>query len=303
MLASHGRASRLLLAAALLAFLVPGAEAATGLSFLKVGPGARAVALGDAVVSNVDDPSANFWNPGALAFRVGGSAEVAHNESFRDVRYEFAGFSARHGKHGFGAAMHGVWSDGLVRTDETGRDIGSFGYYGVSMVGTYALALTERLGAGVGIEYIREQIDTFATSGVAFGFGAQFRDFMTRTDAGFSVQHLGSGLKYEGESFDLPLALQGGLTHHVPLSVADGQLNISAEVRRVRGEDAQLLVGTEYSYRGLASLDVGYRSQLDTQDLSLGAGVGGDRLHAHYAFVPFGEGLGEQHRVSLRLDW
>ena len=64
--------------------------AATGLSYLKVGVGARAVAIGNAVVSHVDDASAMGWNPGALPLLTGTEAELMHQESLDGVRNEYA---------------------------------------------------------------------------------------------------------------------------------------------------------------------------------------------------------------------
>lgn len=300
----HGRVAGLcVLIGALAVGQARSSQAATGLSFLEIGAGARAVALGDAVVSNVSDPSASYWNPGALALMDRTSAEVTHNESFRDVRYEFAGLTHGFGRSGAGLAFHGVWSDDIPKTDDTGRNVGTFAYYGVVLSGSYAYALTDQIGLGVGVEYLREVVDEYVADGVAGNVGIQWRELLPRTDFGAALLHVGSSLEYETESFDLPLIVQGGLTHTVPLAVADGSLRVACEVRAVRDDDTSILFGTEYQYREFASLQAGYRSGLDTQDVSFGFGFGGNRLGAQYAFVPFGEELGEQHRISLRASW
>ncbi|MFN8547954.1 MAG: PorV/PorQ family protein [Candidatus Eisenbacteria bacterium] len=287
----------------LLAAHTPSVQGGTGLAFLQAGAGARAASLGKAVVSQVDDPSAPFWNPGALGLLTGTQAELTHSESFRGVRYEAGSVTHRVGAGGLGVAFTGAWADGLERRDETGRDLGTFGYYGLALTTQYARAVTDRVGIGVGVEYLREQIDTSATDGLAFDLGVQARDLVARTDFGAVVLHVGSAMKYERESFDLPLTIQGGLTHHLPWAAARGEVRMSAEVRKVRDEDAQFLFGTEYDYDHAASLDVGYQTAHDTEDVSMGFGVRSGRLRAHYAFVPFGESLGEEHRISFRLLW
>ena len=53
----------------------------------------------------------------------------------------------------------------------------------------------------------------------------------------------------------------------------------------------------------LARLQVGYRSGLDTQNISLGLGIGRGHIRGQYAFVPFRESLGDQHRISLLFNW
>ncbi|MCC7143608.1 MAG: PorV/PorQ family protein [Candidatus Eisenbacteria bacterium] len=279
------------------------AAAGTGLAFLKTGIGARSVSLGSAVVSNVDDPSALYWNPGALGLLEGTQLEVNHVESFQEVRYEAAAITHRRGENGFGASFNGVWTDDMARRDETGRDLGQFGYYGIRANCSYARAVTDRIGLGAGVSLLREQIDTYSTSGLAFDLGIQARELLSRTDLGASVLNLGSSMKYEQESFDLPLTIQAGVTHRIPWRVANSRIVVSAEIQQVRDEDAQLLLGTEYQYGELASLDVGYQSARDTRDVAMGFGLQRDRFAGHYAFVPFSENLGEEHRVSLRMLW
>jgi hypothetical protein len=87
------------------------------------------------------------------------------------------------------------------------------------------------------------------------------------------------------------------------LSALDGSLLVAAEVRKIRDEPTQLLFGTEYSYQNLARLQVGYRSGLDTQDVSLGFGVGNQTIRGQYAYVPYDENLGNQQRISVMLRW
>ncbi len=294
--------------AALVAPSVVSASGMTGFSYLKIGAGARSVALGDAVVSHVNDASANYWNPGAIALMDGWNAELMHNESFQSVRYEFASVTRRlSDRHGVGLFFNGVWTDNLRGYNETGEFVGHFGYYGVAVGASYAFALTDRIGIGAGVELLQEAMDEFSAGGPAFNLGIQAREpfagILPRTDFGLSVRHLGGEMQYEAEPFDLPTAIQGGVTHTIPIAAAQGQLLLSGEFRRTRGDESQLLIGTEYRYQDAARLQVGYLSNHDTQDVSFGVGIGRGVVKAQYSFVPFGEELGEQHRLSLLLNW
>ena len=299
----RGRALGALFSLSLAVAAVTTAEAATGLSFLKTGVGARAVALGDAVVSHVDDASASYWNPGALPLLTGSNLALTHNEAFQGVRQESASLTAGRGAFGGALAFSGVWVDNLRGYDESGQFEGHFGYYGLSVSLGAGYAVSERIGIGAGLEFLREAVDEFSTGGVAFNLGAQAREVLPRTDVGISVLHLGSSMKYEAESFDLPTAVQGGVTHRLPVAAMNGQFLVAAEFRKVRDEDSQVLLGSEYRYQDLASLQVGYRSAHDTEDVSLGIGVGSGTVQGQYAFVPSGDDLGDQHRISLLLRW
>jgi len=278
------------------------AFAANGLAFLKVGAGARSVAVGDAVVSHVDDASATSWNPGALPLLGGTNAELMHNESFGGVRFEFASLTRGFGRHGLGVSFQGIWTDRMRGYDSAGNYEGDFGYYGLVLGGSYGFSPWERLGVGVGLEYVREAIDVYDASGMGVTLGAQYREILPRTDIGVAVRHLGSAVKYEQEEVDLPTAVQGGVTHRLPLSSLGSAVLLAVEGRKVRDEDGQVLVGAEYQYQNVASLGVGYRSGLDTEDVSLGVGIGQGRIRGQYAFVPFQENLGDQHRISLLLN-
>lgn len=295
-------ACAVVLAAVLSPGLAPGlAQAGTGLAYLRIGAGARAIAMGNAVVSNVSDPTATYWNPGAVAFVPGNQIELMHNESFQAVRYEFLGLTHQRGRNSFGGAFHGIWTDDLDGRDELGNSTGTFGYAGLVISGNYALAVNEQIGIGVGLEYLREVIDVDQATGMAVSVGTQIRDFLPRTDIGFAVLHLGSAMKYVEEEFDIPTTIQGGVTHRIPVSALDGALQIAAEVRSVRDQDTQIVFGTEYQYLDFTSLQVGYQTQHDTQDVSFGFGLGKGRFHGQYAFSPYGENLGDQHRFSVRV--
>jgi hypothetical protein len=295
-------ATGLPVALALVSLLSGVSAAATGLSFLKVGVGARSVAVGNAVVSHVDDASAMGWNPGALPLLGGMRAEVMHQESFGGVRHEYAAAVRALGpRHGVGVSFQGTWTNPLKGYDESGQYQGEFGYSGIDVSAGYGFSPVQRVGVGVAMEYLREAIDVHTATGLAWQFGVQAREILPGTDAGFAVLHAGSDLKYEARAFRLPLTVQGGLSHLFPLSSVGGSVRLAMEMRHVRDEDTQLLLGTEYEYQHAARVQVGYRSGLDSESVSFGLGVGRGKIRGQYAFVPFQDNLGDQHRIALQL--
>lgn len=296
-----------LLATIALVLLLPAVGSAagpavTGLSFLKVGVGARSVALGNAVVSHVDDASAMGWNPGALPLLRGTSAELMHQESLDGVRFEYAALTHAFGaRHGGGISFQGVWTNPLQGYDESAQPRGEFGYSDVGLSVGYGFSPIERVGVGAAVEYLREAIDTYTATGVAWNFGVQAREILPRTDAGFAVLHVGSDMKYVTQSFRLPLTMQGGLSHLVTLGTIGGTVRLAAEMRKVRDEDACGLVGAEYEYQHTARVQIGYRSGQDSESMSFGLGVGRERIRGQYSFVPFKNNLGDQHRIALQM--
>jgi hypothetical protein len=271
----------------------------TGMAYLKIGAGADAVAMGEAVVSNVDGPSATYWNPAALAFLPNLQASVVHNESFQTIRQEFAALVRPIGPVGAGLSFHGTWTENLDSYDEQANFLGQFGYYGLAVAASAGTKLSEQWGVGATVKLLREAIDVYDASGVAFDLGVQGRDLLPRLDVGFAVLHLGGSMTYIDQAFDLPMTIQGGATYHVPMANMKGEALLAAEFRKVREEDANLQLGLEYRVQQTARLRVGYRSALDTEDVSFGLGFLLGRMQADYAYVPFGEDLGSQHRIGL----
>ncbi|MBZ0200173.1 MAG: UPF0164 family protein, partial [Ignavibacteriaceae bacterium] len=65
----------------------------SGLSFLKMGFGARNIAMGDAGAALSNDVTALFYNPAGLADSYDGEVLLMHNEWIQDVRSELLGAS------------------------------------------------------------------------------------------------------------------------------------------------------------------------------------------------------------------
>lgn len=292
--------TRLVVAGLLMALPLSSAGAdPVGMAYLKIGAGADAVGMADAVVSNVDGPLATYWNPAALAFLSNLQASVVHNESFQSVRQEFAGMVRPIGPVGVGLSLHGTWTDNLDAYDEQANFLGHFGYYGVAIAGSAAYPLSDVWGVGASVKYLRESIDIYNASGVAFDLGVQARNVLPRIDLGLAVLHLGGSMRYVDQPFDLPLTLQGGASYHLPLTQMKGEALLAAEIEKSRDEEANFHVGLEYRLQQAARMRVGYRSAMDTQDVSFGLGFLFSRIQADYAYVPFGEDLGSQHRIGL----
>ena len=275
------------------------AERGTGLAFLRIGVGAQAAGLGNAYVSGVEDGTATYWNPAGLVRVPTLDVTFMHNEYFQDVRYEFLGVARRIGSHAVGASVAGLYTgtEALERRDEFGNFEGHFGSYDLAATLGYGYRIGEDLSAGVNVKYLTENIDRTNASGFAADAGIQWDTPVERLRLGAVVQNIGPTMKFIDDEFDLPTTVQGGARYAIPM--AGGEFLAAAEIRKVRGDDAGLNLGTSYEYREMASLRVGYKSGLDSEDVSFGLGFRHNRVRVDYAFVPYGNDLGDTHRVGL----
>lgn len=288
------------------------------LAFLKVGVGTDAIGMGQAYSSQVRDASALYWNPAGLP-RVGGTDFLLmHNEFIADLRTEYAAAARSFGRHGVGISFNGLFTDDLEGRDENGVVTGDVGFYDLAFTLGYGYAITDEVTAGIGVKYVREYIgdpgadEDHVAQTLATDLGVQYH---TRSfDLGAAITNLGSDIAFNqvqivnttgdgpiagGAEFSLPVTVQGGVTYRPDFQVMEGGIEVALEGRQVSGEDFSTLFGVRYRYRDLAALSVGYRTGLDTEDLTFGLRVDKDALRFGYAFVPFDDDLGDSHRISL----
>jgi hypothetical protein len=281
----------------------------TVLTFLKLGAGARAAAMGEAYVSVVDDASATYWNPAALLNIPRNDILGVHNEWIQDLRHEFASVGAHRGRHAVGFSFIGLYTDDIEARDETGAFAGHFGFSNSAFGASYAFQINPRLGVGATGRYVRESLigttdGDLTLDGFAFDFGGFWVTPVTGVTAAAVLRHLGGQMSYDfdgAQSFDLPTALQAGLSYR-RADIGGGTVLVSGDFIGTRGDDASLRFGAEYAFRGQFSLGAGYKTGLDNEDVSFGVGYE-NRIRVHYAFVPIQNDLGSSHRVSLGYGW
>lgn len=278
------------------AFAAPGD---TGFAFLKLGVGARAMALGSAYVALADDPTAIYWNPAGLAAISGTQVTAMHNEWIQDFRQEFAAVGARMGPGTLGVGFSGFYSSEFEKRDDTGVLIGHYGFNDIAVSGAYGVRVVEGLDAGVAVRYIREMIDQWDATAFTGDIGARYRLSNTGVSFGAAVQNLGAEPKFINETFRLPVTWRIGAAASRSLSSLQGRGTLSAEVRKSYLDDTHLHVGAEYLYRERVALRVGEKFGYDDENVSFGLGLAKDWVHFDYALVPMSSNLGTTHFFSL----
>lgn len=287
----------------------------TSAAFLKLGIGARASAMGGAFVAVPGDPFSIYWNPAGLAY-TGPQKNIGffHNEYFQGLGQEFLSYSAPTGRGGWGLGLNYFYTgsdlerrSGLNESDPLNPispPEGEFGAYDLAFSGGYGRRYAGDYALGAAVKVIRQSIDNERGASVAVDLGLM-RGFSWRGGdytAGFSVQNIGPGIKFEERRYDLPLVLRAGLSRRLD---ERGAL-LSLEADKPADNYPSFIAGIEYPLTGRLALRSGYRYRLHGNELgdwsgfSAGAGVAFDRLTFDYAFTPFGV-LGNAHRFSINL--
>ena len=266
-----------------------GIEADSGLGFLRQGAGARAAALGGAATA-LSDPAAASLNPAALA--PVRSAVLSHTEWIGGMRHEQAAVLwPRAAGDVLALDVRMAHAGGLERRlGPTREPLGEFGLYEWTAGAAWSRPWGERLRLGMGGKLVRQSIDVEAASGLAVDLGLLYG--RGPWSFGAALRNLGRMNELDREATELPLQARVGA------ALARGPLTAAADVGTSRDAGASLHLGAEWSLSPRLVVRTGYGTA-GTGNLAFGMGLSARLWRLDYAFLPFGDGLGEAHRVSL----
>ncbi len=276
-------------------------DGTAGLAFLKLGVGARGIAMGDAYTAVDGDASSIYWNPAGIIDVENIDVLLMHSEWFEGIRYEYAGGVRSYGDQAFGIGVVGLYMDDLERRDgPTAEPIGHFGVFDFAITGSYARKLTDSFDVGGSVKYLHEKIDDETAKGVAVDLGGRYRipgfDGLT---AGIALVNLGPQMKFIEETFDLPVMYKVGAALDVPVEALRGDVVVTTDAVMPADGDMKVHFGMEYEYAEMIALRFGYRSGWDNHNVSVGLGVKVRNFRLDYAVVPYYSDLGDTHRLSL----
>ncbi|MBI5202532.1 MAG: PorV/PorQ family protein [Elusimicrobia bacterium] len=285
----------------------------TGAQFLKIAPGARPAAMGEAFSAVADDAHAVYYDPAGLARLSRPEATGMHDSHFQGIRYEFAAFAlpladrkdpfvkpTSRGALAF--AIYNLSISGLERrgVNETDAPTDTFGASDFAYSLGYGIGLSSRASVGAAFKLIDQNLDNAKGSAAALDLGGLWTGNKLRLAAG--ARNLGSSVKFRGSSDPLPRTLYAGAAW-----AFDERRLVSLDVRAPRDGALELSGGAEYC-RPFDSVTGCLRGGLNTATmeaaglggLSLGGGVGMGTLRFDLAWVPYGD-LGSTFRYSLRV--
>lgn len=277
-----------------------------GARFLKIGVGARELAMGSASVAVTDDVNALYWNPAGLARVSQSQITLTHAEWLLKSRYDFAAVAVPTLR---GAVALGGTHVGYERQEGRDEDRNKSGEFTAADT-AFSLGFSRRvsgvMNAGMAVKYLTSRIAAERASGVAFDAGAQYVLNGKKTSLGFNVRNMGAPLKYIDQKDPLPLTAGLGVGHaFFPSFLVSSEWQFDAVNRK-----HQITGGVEYKLSGVVSLRGGYSSALSLPSTGAqgslerlsgfmgGVGVEILKTSIDYAFVPFGS-LGETHRFSI----
>ncbi len=336
-------ASRHILAVALAALLAGRVEAQlvpnlggqrTGISafqFLKLGAGARGVAMGESFVAVANDASALYWNPAGLVQFPQDQVIAAHTEYLVDIKHEFLGVAYHlSSQDAIGASFTSLHMKDMEVTTETQPfGTGSYFSFGDIAVGlSYGRLMTDQFSFGLTVKYVEETLDVLKMRSVMVDLGTWYWTGLGSTRFAVVISNFGSDVAPTGtvtqfsgtkvstfQSFSVPTIFRLGVAMD-PLNTDQHRLTTSVQLNHPNDNSEAIRLGLEYAFEHTFFLRAGIKRTIgqklfgddmtSEEDLALGAGVlvpmGLSQVGADYAFANYGR-LGSVHRISLTFTY
>ena len=289
----------------------PGTTAA---NFLKLGVGPRAVAMGEAQVGLADDVYATYWNPAGLAQLQNPEAGFVQTQYVQDIQSQYAAYAHPSPTLGTFAGSFTYLNVGKFDAfDATGQPDGQVGANDAALGFSFSCSMPilknrrmdSQLSAGFTGKYIQERLDSVSArayamdAGLLYSPGKEFGEMLEGLRAGLAIRNLGSSMKFDEESFDLPRSVTAGLSW-TGFWLGES-LTVAMDGQKPTDGKATLGTGLELSTLQLLVLRCGYTSEGDLgSGLRLGAGLRFKTLQIDYAFSSAGD-LGQVHRFGLTM--
>jgi hypothetical protein len=184
--------------------------------FLKIGAGARSVAMGGSAAAMDGDIYSIYWNPGALSrLKTPGEASFNHSQWLADIDYNYVASGLT--VDGFGTLGLSVTSltmpEEIVRTEINPEGDGRrWSYSAFSMGLSFARSLTDRFSIGITAKYIHEGLWNMSSSGFAFDIGTIYTTTFNGLKIGASISNFGTKMRLDGQDIsfnNVPSGEQG----------------------------------------------------------------------------------------------
>ena len=286
------------------AFLSRDDIGSTTAQFLKLGIGAKSAAMGNAVTSVNNGTDAIYWNPANLNYIDKKELSFSHTIWFEDVNYEWLSFVLPTTEYGvFGLGLQYVSYGSIDKVDNTNTSDGSFSPLDMALYLSYANSY-DRLNFGLNLKYIYSKIEESA-SAIALDLGATYKFYNDKTSIGAAITNLGTSMKFNKESEDLPLLFKIGASHYL----FDEWL-VSLDLNFPKDNEFYFNLGTQYSIEVADDLNFALRAGYEGRNkdipgfnwINLGFGLEYLDFKFDYAFVPYGD-IGMTHRFSFGIKF
>jgi hypothetical protein len=276
------------------------------LPMLRMGVGARALAMGGAQVAEAHDASAGYWNPAGLAdikcvsFTGMYAAQMAVDRSYNYFAFGWTPSQVtNYGTFGISWMNSGI-------TDIPGRDANdnpTNNYDDMNNVFLLSWAFKnefkERMFSfGFNLKVAQQKIDDYSKTGIGGDAGIKFV-IDPRVALGLMVQDIGTQIENE----TVPMTVRFGIAIY-PLG-EDHSLVIPIDYSTTKHRnDQNLHMGAEYCWEFAENWAAALMAGMNDGDFAIGTGLRISKFRFDYAYVTEKvDFLNENHRISVTAEF
>ena len=296
--------------------------------------------MGEAFTTMMGSSAALLYNPAGIAGISSIDIIGSQMKWLADITYmsgtaAFAPFDGTYGVIGvsFLSVDYGDFNFTRVAQNEQGfEDIVGVPQPAAYVVGLgYGRALSDKFSVGGQVKYAYQSLgksvvpvyskvlvdsvtirtDTalverdYSLNVLAFDFGTIYKTGLKSLAFGMSITNFSRELKYERESFQLPLTFKIGISMDlmdiVPSFGELHSLYVSVDAVHPRSYYEYLNIGGEYSFMKTIIIRAGYITRHTDYDLTAGIGVRKFGLAIDYSYMPQVV-FNDIHRISVRFS-
>ena len=309
--------------------------------FLKIGVGAKEMAMAGASAGLVDNVSAMYWNPAGMVSVNRLSIAATHTNWFADLQHNYFGIVIPiSDDHAVGINATVLSMGKMEITNEYNpKGTGEFFEASDFVIGvTYSARLVDFFSFGGTVKYVTQSIYSESASAIALDLGTKLNTGFAGIKIGMAFTNFGSKMKLEGrdlqktydpnptnasntgvksylstEEWELPINFKVGigwdLVGPYDAMAINGEHRVKFAIDANHPNDARenIATGIEYTWRNLLSFRTGYHFNDDVRNWVMGMGINWQvqssvRFMIDYAYASL-EKLGEVHIFGIQIGF
>jgi len=288
----------------------------TGAAFLKIGVGARPVALGSSYTTVTGDVNQLFYNPAGIALADGKTqVTLFHNQWIADLGHDALGVTRDMGDMGtlgfslVTLGLGGITADrdvvpqfvldaGTFTPNDT-ETSGEYDYRDLALGITWARSISDKLDLGITGKIVSQSIDSESAMAYAMDLGAIYKIDYNNTRIGARLNNLGSDLTFYDIAAPLPLIFSVGVASDV-FDNQDAGVKVTLMADATKPQDGEQLVysGVEVQVMDMVQLRTGYKLNYQGVEDEKVDEISGDTFDAPRTEEGLSAGLGVKIPVA-----
>jgi hypothetical protein len=275
------------------------------LPMLRMGVGARALAMGGAYTAEAHDATAGYWNPAGLAdikcvsFASMYAAGMAQDRTFNYIGVGWTPSQVtNYGTFGISWLNSGTKD---INKYTGGEFMGTFNDMNNVFIVSWAFKnefKAKTFAFGLSLKVAQQKIDDYSKTGIGGDAGIKFV-VDPRVALGLMVRDLGTKI----DGWSVPTSIAVGMAIY-PLG-EDHSFSIPIDYgKTVNRKDETFHFGAEYMWEFATNYSAGLMAGLNDGNFSIGVGLMISKIRLDYAYVTEKvEFLNENHRISLSAEF